>query len=118
MRMLQWLVGSDLLVAPVLTEGATSVSVYMPGQTSDTLWYDTDTYSVYKAAAARTVAAPIDKTPVFQRGGSIIPKQVCTHTLIVIGIITCTTYTVLECVEDAMPSQYSLKDTCVMTVAY
>jgi mannosyl-oligosaccharide alpha-1,3-glucosidase len=77
MQMLQWLVGSDLLVAPVLTEGATSVSVYMPGQTTDTLWYDTDTYTVYKAAAARTtVAAPIDKTPVFQRGGSIIPKQV------------------------------------------
>jgi alpha-glucosidase (family GH31 glycosyl hydrolase) len=85
MHTLQWLVGSDLLVAPVLTEGATSVSVYMPGQSSDTLWYDTDTYTVYKAAAARTtVAAPIDKTPVFQRGGSIIPKQVSTLELLLV----------------------------------
>ncbi|CAN0083952.1 unnamed protein product, partial [Scytosiphon promiscuus] len=61
----QWMAGSDLLVKPVVTEGATVASVYFPGTSS--LSKDTGVH--------RDIEAPIDKMPVFQRGGSIIPRK-------------------------------------------
>ena len=74
----QWMVGRDLLVKPVVTEGATSVDVYFPGATSTTassLWFDVDTaVAVTGVGAHRPVDAPVDKIPVYQRGGSIIPR--------------------------------------------
>eukprot|EP00903_Cladosiphon_okamuranus_P006839 g6661.t2 len=79
----QWMVGSDLLVKPVVAEGATVASVYLPGQAGEgsgpdttSLWYDVDTLEPVKGAGEyRPVEAPIDKIPVFQRGGSIIPRK-------------------------------------------
>ncbi|CAM9846582.1 unnamed protein product [Ascophyllum nodosum] len=75
----QWMVGRDLLVKPVVTEGATSVDVYFPGATSTTassLWFDVDTaVAVTGVGAHRPVDAPVDKIPVYQRGGSIIPRK-------------------------------------------
>lgn len=64
---------------PVTTEGATSVEVYFPGSSKGDgkagLWYDVDTMAVEKGVGAyRAVEAPMDKIPVFQRGGSIIPR--------------------------------------------
>lgn len=79
--------GSDLLVKPVVTEGATSVDVYFPGGTSTAgmegsdgdcavgLWYDVETLAAVKGEGAyRSVDAPMEKIPVYQRGGSIIPR--------------------------------------------
>lgn len=66
------MVGSSLLVAPVLTKGATSVSVYFPG---NGLWYDIWTSEKLDYSGAQNIAAPYDKVPVYQRGGSIIPKR-------------------------------------------
>ncbi|CAN0409817.1 unnamed protein product [Hapterophycus canaliculatus] len=71
--------GSDLLVKPVVTEGSTVASVYFPGTSSLSLWYDAETLQavVAKGRGAgeyRDIEAPIDKIPVFQRGGSIIPR--------------------------------------------
>eukprot|EP00611_Tribonema_gayanum_P025598 TRINITY_DN586_c0_g1_i2.p1 TRINITY_DN586_c0_g1~~TRINITY_DN586_c0_g1_i2.p1 ORF type:complete len:713 (-),score=185.56 TRINITY_DN586_c0_g1_i2:580-2718(-) len=72
----QWLVGADLLAKPVTTEGASTVEVYFPGADQGTLWYDVETLEVQRASTQlQQVIAPVDKIPVYQRGGSIIPKQ-------------------------------------------
>ena len=74
----QFLVGSDLLVKPVTTPGATEVEVLFP--TAD-LWYDVDTMLKMPIGAADekiasiTVSSDIDKIPVYQRGGSIISRK-------------------------------------------
>ena len=68
----QFLAGGDLLVVPVTSQGATSVAVYFPGAAP---WYDVADGTAYKGATDATVAAPIEKIPVFQRGGSIVPRQ-------------------------------------------
>jgi len=69
----QHLVGDALLVAPVLTKGATSVTVHFPGEQQ--LWYDHWTHEKLEKAGSHNVAAPYEKVPVFQRGGSIVPKR-------------------------------------------
>lgn len=64
------MVGESLLVAPVLTKGATSVEVLFPGST---LWYDYWTHEKLDVSGVRSIPAPYEKVPVFQRGGTIIP---------------------------------------------
>lgn len=74
----QYLIGSDLLVRPVTAAGATEAVVHFP--TKDT-WYDVATNLAVSQAGEETgvntliVAADIDKIPVYQRGGSIIPRK-------------------------------------------
>lgn len=74
----QYLIGSDLLVKPVTSAGATTSQVLFP--LSD-CWYDVDTMQRVELAgssdgfAAKTVESGIDKIPVYQRGGSIIPRK-------------------------------------------
>lgn len=83
----QWMVGSDILVKPVVHEGATSVDVYFPaGQDcreggdeprGGGLWYDVGTLlAVRTEGTYLSVEAPLEKIPVFQRGGSIVPRCV------------------------------------------
>ena len=66
------MVGSSLLVAPVLTKGATSVDVYFPG---NTVWYDYWTHKKLSVSGNMNYPAPYDKIPVFIRGGSILPVR-------------------------------------------
>jgi len=66
------MVGSSLLVAPVLHKGATQVDVYFPGST---FWYDVWTHEKLDVSGSMSVAAPYDKIPVFQRGGTIVPRR-------------------------------------------
>jgi alpha 1,3-glucosidase len=61
------------LVAPVLTKGGTSVNVHFPGEQQ--YWYDHWTHERLEKSGSHNVAAPYDKVPVFQRGGSIVPKR-------------------------------------------
>ena len=74
----QYLIGSDLLVKPVTSAGATTSQVLFP--LAD-CWYDVDTMQAMKLPGgsggyvAMTVDSGIDKIPVFQRGGSIIPRK-------------------------------------------
>jgi mannosyl-oligosaccharide alpha-1,3-glucosidase len=74
----QYLIGSDLLVRPVTAAGATEAVVRFP--TRDT-WYDVDTNMAVSQAGEEngvntlTVSADIGKIPVYQRGGSIIPRK-------------------------------------------
>ena len=77
-----FMVGNSLLVKPIVTPGTTSTSVYFP-YTEGTegsgkgieRWFDTRNRQEYKGGSTETIQAPIDEIPVFQRGGTIVPKQ-------------------------------------------
>jgi len=70
----QYLVGADLLVAPVTSAGATSRQVYLPGVADGTRWFDVHTLREVRGPQL-LADAPLDRTPVFQRGGSVIARQ-------------------------------------------
>ncbi|CAM9234956.1 unnamed protein product [Chrysoparadoxa australica] len=73
----QWMAGSDLLIKPITTRGSTSTQVYFPSGR----WYDVSSYELIQPGGAAgqgqalSVNAPIDHIPVYQRGGSIVPRQ-------------------------------------------
>jgi len=68
-RATEYLWGDDLLVAPVTRAGATHWPVYLPAGT----WYDFWTHDRYDGPAAITVAAPLDRLPLFVRAGAMLP---------------------------------------------
>lgn len=67
----QYLVGTDILVAPVLEEGAFARSVYLP----DGGWYDFWTRERFEGGRRINVEAPLDRLPLFVRAGAAIPTQ-------------------------------------------
>ncbi|KJE94142.1 lysosomal alpha-glucosidase [Capsaspora owczarzaki ATCC 30864] len=71
----QFLVGNALLVTPVLTQGASTVSGYFP----QGVWYDWYTLSPavgYSSIGSwQTLNAPFNTIPLHLRGGSIVPIQ-------------------------------------------
>jgi len=67
----EFLFGSDLLVAPVLIEGATSREVYLPAGE----WFNFWTGEKIVGPKQITVEAPLDILPLFVRGGAAIPMQ-------------------------------------------
>ncbi|XP_035208947.1 neutral alpha-glucosidase AB-like isoform X2 [Stegodyphus dumicola] len=69
----EYMLGSCLLVKPVLEISATSINIYFPG--INEVWYDISNYKRY--AGGQTVSLPVTLAtiPVFQRGGTIIPKK-------------------------------------------
>ncbi|XP_022081306.1 neutral alpha-glucosidase AB-like isoform X2 [Acanthaster planci] len=69
----QFMIGDSLLVEPVTSKGASSVSVYFPGQ--DTIWYDVKTAQKYTGPSTQTIYVNLEKIPVFQRGGTIVPRK-------------------------------------------
>ncbi|XP_077537623.1 neutral alpha-glucosidase AB-like isoform X3 [Haemaphysalis longicornis] len=69
----QHLVGNCLLVHPVVEAGATSVSVYFPGENE--IWYDVETWDKFEGLSTVSIPVTLSKIPVFQRGGTIIPKK-------------------------------------------
>jgi alpha-D-xyloside xylohydrolase len=66
----EFLFGPDILVSPVLTEHATSRSVYLPAGTN---WYDF--WTGERTSGGETIAAPapLDRIPLAVRAGSILP---------------------------------------------
>lgn len=63
----QYRFGRDLLVAPVVTEGATTRRLYLPnGQWRD-FWDETN----YTGGQWIEVDAPLDRIPVFVRVGAV-----------------------------------------------
>ncbi|MEY2246121.1 TIM-barrel domain-containing protein [Streptomyces sp. BF23-18] len=65
-----YLLGPDLLVAPVLTAGATARTAYLP---AGARWTDAWTGVSYEGGAAVTVDAPLDRIPLFLRDGARLP---------------------------------------------
>lgn len=66
----QFMFGPSLLVNPVTQEGATERSVYLPAAPA---WYDFWTGERLSAGQRITAAAPVDRIPVYVKGGSIVP---------------------------------------------
>jgi len=67
----EFLFGSDLLVAPVLWEGAVERSVYLPRGD----WYDYRTGQRFEGGQSITVPAGLDVLPLFVKGGAFIFRQ-------------------------------------------
>ena len=65
----QYMFGSDILVAPVLEEGARERSVYLPAGAE---WIDAYTKQIYSGGQRITVPAPIDVIPIFYKNGAEI----------------------------------------------
>ena len=73
----EFLFGSDILVAPVLWQGATERVVYLPkGE-----WYDYWTGKHFTGMSRTNVSVTLESIPLFVRGGAFIYKQpVVQHT--------------------------------------
>jgi alpha-glucosidase len=66
-----FMLGPDLLVAPVLEQGETTRSVYLPAHPGG--WYDWHDGSHYAGGSRVTVPAPLGRMPIFARAGAIVP---------------------------------------------
>lgn len=66
----QYMFGPELLVAPVLTEGARSRSVYLP---SGSRWTQAYTGVCYEGGQTVMAAAPLAQIPLFLRDGAVLP---------------------------------------------
>lgn len=66
----EYMFGKELLVAPVVEQGATSRSVYLPGQKA---WYDLWTGERIEGDRSIEAQAPLETIPVYVRAGSIVP---------------------------------------------
>jgi alpha-glucosidase len=65
----EFMVGNDLLVAPVLKPDVTRRLVYLPKGA----WYDYWTNKKYEGGTMFMVEAPLETVPMFVRAGAIIP---------------------------------------------
>ena len=65
----EFLLGPDILVAPVLDAGARSRDVYLPPGS----WSDAWTGAAVEGARQVSVEAPLDRIPVFVRAGADVP---------------------------------------------
>lgn len=67
----QYLVGRDILVAPVLADGCHTRTLYLPAGD----WYDYWTEELLQGGREISVEAPLDCLPLFVRAGAAIPTQ-------------------------------------------
>lgn len=65
----EYMIGNDILVAPIVTEGATERLVYLPaGQ-----WVDFWSHAEYDGQQSIVVNAPLDRLPMFVKKNTILP---------------------------------------------
>lgn len=67
----QYLLGPDLLVAPVYVAGATQRELFLPAGR----WYEWGSDRAHEGGRAITADAPLEKLPLFVRGGAIVPLR-------------------------------------------
>ncbi len=67
----QYLLGDEILVAPVCEKGARTRTLYLP----EGEWIDPELGKVYQGGQDITVDAPLDKLPLLIRAGSVIPMR-------------------------------------------
>ena len=65
----QFLLGADLLVAPVLQPGTTARQVYLPAGT----WYDWHTDEPVQGPRWVVAPTPMERIPLHARGGAVVP---------------------------------------------
>lgn len=74
----QYMVGSDVLVAPVVKEGMRTRGIYLPVGAD---WIDWHTGEKLESGKTHYLTAPLDRLPIFVRVGAVIPTQsVIQHT--------------------------------------
>ena len=71
----QFMFGPDLLVAPVLYEGARERTIYLPAGAT---WTDAWTTEVYEGDQSITANAPLERIPVYLRNSASLPIRVAT----------------------------------------
>ncbi|GKC55303.1 probable glucan 1,3-alpha-glucosidase [Tanacetum coccineum] len=67
-----FMVGNGLLVQGVYTQRAKDVTVYLP---SGSTWYDLKSGAAFKGGKTHKIEVTDADIPVFQRGGTIIPRK-------------------------------------------
>jgi alpha-glucosidase len=65
----QFMLGTALMAAPVIVEGARDRFVRFP----DGTWYDFETGEAFEGGKRRSVKAPLDAMPLFARAGALVP---------------------------------------------
>ncbi len=65
----EFLLGPDLLVAPVVEAGCTARQVYLPEGT----WYDWHTGEVHGGRTFVVAPTPMQSIPIYARGGAVVP---------------------------------------------
>jgi alpha-glucosidase len=65
----EYLLGPDLLVAPVVAAGVTARHVYLPAGS----WYDWHTGEAVGGSRYLLAATPMDRIPMYARAGAVIP---------------------------------------------
>lgn len=71
-----YLLGSNLLVAPVLDKEINSLEIYLPTDAHEpTNWLNVWTHKVFAGGQSHVFDVDIRSLPIFQRSGSIIPKR-------------------------------------------
>lgn len=74
----EYMLSDKLLVRPVLEKGVSKVDVYFPSKNGDKqaeIWYDIDDYRKIERVGVESVPVNQHKVPVYQRGGTIVPKK-------------------------------------------
>lgn len=74
----QYMLSDKLLVRPVMQKGASKVDVYFPSKNGDKqadIWYDIDDHRKIERVGVESVPVNQYKVPVYQRGGTIVPKK-------------------------------------------
>jgi len=74
-----FMLGANLLIAPVLEEGVPAREVYLPKGAHNALWVDFYTGATYEGGQVIRVATPIDHIPVFVRAGASISFWINDH---------------------------------------
>ncbi|KAI4458322.1 alpha-glucosidase [Holotrichia oblita] len=69
----QWLIGSNIMAAPVLNEDVNGITTYFPGGANE-YWYNIEgsTPLVYNGIGNFYIPVTMDSNPYYYRGGSII----------------------------------------------
>lgn len=74
----QFMVGADLVVAPVVKQGVKTREIYLP---AGDRWIDWWTGAQFEGGKKHTIQTPLERVPLFARVGAIIPSQnVIQHT--------------------------------------
>ncbi|XP_067170946.1 neutral alpha-glucosidase AB isoform X2 [Apteryx mantelli] len=69
----QYMIDRALLVHPVTEQGARGVQVYLPGEGE--VWYDVASRQKHHAPQTLYVPVTMSSVPVYQRGGTVVPRQ-------------------------------------------
>ncbi|MFV0388617.1 MAG: TIM-barrel domain-containing protein [Pyrinomonadaceae bacterium] len=68
----EFLLGSDILVAPVMKPGDQARGIYLP---KGTVWYDFWTGETIESGKMHYLKFPLDRLPIYVRKGAVIPMQ-------------------------------------------